>query len=127
MTAPTRASAAYPHLLHNRFAGDAAGSGPVLAEEACFRQAGARVRFHGERQDTSSLGWRRLLAFEPYTSYSLHWFPYELTRCMNLRDSTVSTRALYGNIKYRPAFPRLHPRGASAALPAHDEFGRRRP
>jgi hypothetical protein len=53
-----------------------------------------------------------LEVFEPYTSYSLHWFPYELTRCANLRDSTVSTRALYGNFTFRPAFPRLQPEGA---------------
>jgi hypothetical protein len=43
--------------------------------------------------------------FTPYTSYRLHWFPYEITRCRNLKDSTVSTRALYGNYKYRPPFP----------------------
>lgn len=47
--------------------------------------------------------------FTPYTSYRLHWFPYELTRCPNLRRSTVSTRALYGNFKFRPPFPRLGP------------------
>ncbi|MGX1271295.1 leucine-rich repeat domain-containing protein [Streptomyces phaeoluteigriseus] len=47
--------------------------------------------------------------FDPYTSYRLHWFPYELTRCPALTRSTVSTRALYGNIKYRPPFPRLAP------------------
>jgi hypothetical protein len=176
-----------PPLLHNRFAGDAAGRSPVPAEETCFRQPEARVQFHGERQDTSSAGWRRLLelieqaaadgrevfrplveltpaeradlvtlpptiarltrvrhfllygsplvrippeigamasleVFEPYTSYSLHWFPYELTRCGNLRDSTVSTRALYGNFKHRPGFPRLQPRGALAALPDHDDL-----
>jgi len=45
--------------------------------------------------------------FTPYTSYRLHWFPYEITRCQHLRDSTVSTRALYGNFKSRPPFPRL--------------------
>ena len=45
--------------------------------------------------------------FTPYTSYRLHWFPYEITRCTNLKRSTVSTRALYGNFKYRPPFPRL--------------------
>lgn len=45
--------------------------------------------------------------FTPYTSYRLHWFPFEITRCANLRQSTVSTRALYGNYKYRPPFPRL--------------------
>lgn len=45
--------------------------------------------------------------FTPYTSYRLHWFPYEITRCQNLKESTVSTRALYGNIKRRPPFPRL--------------------
>jgi uncharacterized protein (TIGR02996 family) len=53
--------------------------------------------------------------FDPYTSYRLHWFPYEITRCRNLRRSTVSTRALYGNCKYRPPFPRLDP-GAPVAL-----------
>ena len=45
--------------------------------------------------------------FTPYTSYRLHWFPYELTRCPNLQRSTVSTRALYGNFKFRPPFPEL--------------------
>jgi uncharacterized protein (TIGR02996 family) len=51
--------------------------------------------------------------FTPYTSYRLHWFPYEITRCLNLQDSTVSTRALYGNYKYRLPFPRLG-RGAES-------------
>ncbi|WHM40670.1 hypothetical protein [Streptomyces sp. BPTC-684] len=32
---------------------------------------------------------------------------YEITRCTNLRHSTVSTRALYGNFKSRPPFPPL--------------------
>lgn len=45
--------------------------------------------------------------FDPYTSYSLHWFPYEITRCKNLKDSRVSTRALYGNYKNRMGFPDL--------------------
>ena len=45
--------------------------------------------------------------FTPYTSYRLHWLPYEIRRCKNLRRSTISTRALYGNFKYRPPFPRL--------------------
>jgi hypothetical protein len=40
--------------------------------------------------------------FDPYTSYCLHWFPYEITRCTQLKQSRVSTRALYGNYKYRP-------------------------
>jgi uncharacterized protein (TIGR02996 family) len=48
--------------------------------------------------------------FDPYTSWRLHWFPYEVTRCKNLRDSRVSTRVLYGNFKYWPPFPRLQPR-----------------
>jgi uncharacterized protein (TIGR02996 family) len=52
--------------------------------------------------------------FEPYTSYWLHWFPFEITRCQNLQQSTMSTRALYGNYKHRPPFPRLHP-GAETA------------
>lgn len=45
--------------------------------------------------------------FTPYTSYKLHWFPYEIIKCKNLRDSCVSTRTLYGNIKYRIPFPNL--------------------
>lgn len=45
--------------------------------------------------------------FTPYTSRRLHWFPYELTRCPKLQRSTVSTRWIYGNYKYRPHFPKL--------------------
>ena len=45
--------------------------------------------------------------FDPYTSYDLHWFPYEITKCKNLKDSRVSTRALYGNWKNRMEFPQL--------------------
>ena len=50
-----------------------------------------------------------LKIFEPYTSHRLHWYPYELTRCTQLRHSTVSTRVLYGNFKFRPPFPSLSP------------------
>jgi hypothetical protein len=32
----------------------------------------------------------RLREFDPYTSYRLHWFPYEITRCRALRDSRIS-------------------------------------
>ncbi|WP_343745908.1 hypothetical protein [Chitinophaga sp.] len=45
--------------------------------------------------------------FDPYTSYDLCWFPYEITYCKNLRDSRISTRALYGNYKTRKPFPFL--------------------
>lgn len=45
--------------------------------------------------------------FTPYTSYRLHWFPYEITRCKKLKDSAVSTRTLYGNYKFRHPFPQL--------------------
>jgi hypothetical protein len=63
-----------------------------------------------------------LEVFEPYTSHRLHWYPFELTRCIRLRDSTVSTRALYGNFKYRPPFPALRPvtTTAEAAFDALD-------
>jgi hypothetical protein len=47
--------------------------------------------------------------FVPYTSHRLHWFPYEITRCDRLVDSTISTRSLYGNYKFRPPFPELQP------------------
>ena len=42
-----------------------------------------------------------------YTSCRLHWLPYEITRCHKLNKSRASTRALYGNYKHRPPFPRL--------------------
>ncbi|WP_299157038.1 hypothetical protein [uncultured Tenacibaculum sp.] len=45
--------------------------------------------------------------FDPYTSYDLKWFPYELTNCKKLKDSRISTRALFGNFKNRKAFPKL--------------------
>ncbi len=50
---------------------------------------------------------KSLEEFDPYTSYRLHWFPFEITHCTKLIRSRVSTRALYGNYKYRPPFPRL--------------------
>ncbi|MFG3589446.1 leucine-rich repeat domain-containing protein [Streptomyces sp. NPDC047990] len=52
--------------------------------------------------------------FSPYTSRRLHWFPYEITRCTRLADSTVSTRSIYGNYKHRPPFPGLRPPGNTA-------------
>lgn len=45
--------------------------------------------------------------FDPYTSYDLHWFPFEISKCKNLKDSRISTRALYGNYKNRMGFPKL--------------------
>ncbi|MEN7547555.1 leucine-rich repeat domain-containing protein [Rapidithrix thailandica] len=45
--------------------------------------------------------------FTPYTSYGLRWFPYELMYCEKLRESTVSTRALFGNFKNKKPFPDL--------------------
>lgn len=57
-----------------------------------------------------------LEAFEPYTSNRLHWFPYEITRCKKLKHSVVSTRALYGNFKYRPSFPALASAGGAEDL-----------
>jgi hypothetical protein len=45
--------------------------------------------------------------FDPYTSYDLHWLPYEIVNCRKLRESRVSTRAFYGNFKNRMGFPSL--------------------
>ncbi|MEV6679650.1 leucine-rich repeat domain-containing protein [Streptomyces erythrochromogenes] len=173
-----------PRSFANRWPEGIGPDGRPVARELCTclsqhkAQPRARVGFHGERQDTSSAGWLRLLAlvdeaaadgreefnplvelspqerrdvitlpasiarltevrhlrlygsnlvrippeigamtsleeFSPYTSYRLHWFPYEITRCSKLVRSTVSTRALFGNVKYRPPFPRLRaPDGA---------------
>ena len=43
-----------------------------------------------------------LTKLEPYTSYNLHYYPYELARAPQLRLTIVSTRPLYGNVKFRP-------------------------
>ena len=45
--------------------------------------------------------------FDSYTSYDLHWFPFEITNCKKLKDSRVSTRSLYGNYKNRKEFSSL--------------------
>ncbi len=50
----------------------------------------------------------KLEELDLYTSYRLHWLPYEVTRCARLKRSRFSTRALYGNYKYRPPFPKLN-------------------
>lgn len=47
-----------------------------------------------------------LEVFYPYTSYDLHWLPYEITKCP-IKYTCVSIRALYGNYKYRKPFPDL--------------------
>ena len=52
-------------------------------------------------------GMTALEYLDVYTSYRLHVFPYEITRCSALKRSRVSTRAVYGNYKYRPPFPHL--------------------
>ncbi|GAA1363227.1 leucine-rich repeat domain-containing protein [Catellatospora chokoriensis] len=66
---------------------------------------------------------RSLERFEPYTSYRLHWFPYELTRCSRLVASTVSTRAVYGNHKTRLSFPRLAEPGSRPATAGPGVWG----
>ena len=60
---------------------------------------------------------KQLEMFDIYTSYRLHWLPFEITRCPNLKSSRVSTRALYGNFKYRPPFPRLHTKTSDLFVP----------
>jgi len=62
------------------------------------------VRIPPEIGDMTSLE-----SFEAYMSYQLHWYPFEITRCRNLVKSSASTRALYGNYRMRPPFPKLQP------------------
>ena len=50
---------------------------------------------------------KSLEVFTPYTSARLRWFPYEITKCPNLTQSTISTRKLYGNYKIKLPFPDL--------------------
>jgi hypothetical protein len=42
---------------------------------------------------------RNLEELDVYTSYRLHWLPYEVTHCRKLTRTRASTRALYGNFK----------------------------
>jgi hypothetical protein len=60
---------------------------------------------------------KNLEDFRPYTSRRLHWFPFEITRCTRLVDSTVSTRNIYGNFKYRTPFPQLPAELPSGSTP----------
>jgi len=48
-----------------------------------------------------------LETFSTYTSYDLHWYPYEMIHCKLLRSSKVSTRALYTHLKGKRGFPDL--------------------
>lgn len=70
----------------------------------------AEIRFYGShlRRLPPEIGrMTSLRELDVYTSYSLHWLPYEITRCASLRASRMSTRALYGNRKTRLPFPHL--------------------
>src|SRR5262245_6281407 len=72
-----------------------------------------------------------LRELDVYTSYSLHWLPYEVMRCANLSASRMSTRALYGNRKTRLPFPHLS-RAIDVLLPTtcsvcDHPFGERSP
>lgn len=68
--------------------------------------------------------------FSPYTSYRLHWLPYEITRCTALVESTISTRATYGNRKTDMPIPSLsqdHPGVPAACSLCGSAFGGRAP
>lgn len=69
--------------------------------------------------------------FTPYTSYRLHWFPYEITRCANLQRSTMSTRAVYGNFstghRSHSCEPRLSQQKTSASETLSRERGAPQP
>lgn len=56
--------------------------------------------------------------FLVYKSHSLHYVPYEITHCQNLKRTFVSTRALYGNWKNRPPFPKLPQLDIEGIVPA---------
>ena len=78
------------------------------------------VRLYGShlRRLPSEIGrMTNLQDLDIYTSYSLHWLPYEVTRCRQLTQSRMSTRALYGNRNTRLPFPRLN-RPVEALLPS---------
>jgi hypothetical protein len=59
-------------------------------------------------------GMANLEELDLYTSYRLHWMPFEVVRCLQLKKTRFSTRALYGNYKHRPPFPRLNTPGSKS-------------
>lgn len=72
------------------------------------RVRGLRLYGSSLRRLTPEIGrMSALRTLDIYTSYALHWLPYEVTRCEDVYDSRMSTRALYGNRKTRLPFPRL--------------------
>ena len=82
----------------------------TLPSEIQFLRAIEQLRLYGShlRRLPPEIGrLSSLRNLDIYTSYSLHWLPYEVTRCTRLHDTRMSTRALYGNIKTRLPFPRL--------------------
>jgi hypothetical protein len=82
----------------------------TLPAEVQFLTAVTHLRLYGShlRRLPPEIGRLSALSdLDIYTSYSLHWLPYEVSRCTSLRDTRMSTRALYGNIKTRLPFPRL--------------------
>ena len=71
-------------------------------------------RFHAYRSSLvrlpRSMGQlQNLIELDCYTSYKLHYLPYEITRCPKLKSSRFSTRALYNNYKYKNPVPPLQP------------------
>lgn len=87
-----------------------------------------------------------LRSFTPYTSYSLHFLPYEILQCTKLTDMTISTRAMYpcnwswvfffdsdsyGNYKNHLPFPNLETFSPYNLVPdnmlSHGSFNQDRP
>jgi hypothetical protein len=82
----------------------------TLPPEVAYLSQVKEVRLYGShlRRLPTEIGrMSSLRELDIYTSYSLHWLPYEVTRCANLSASRMSTRALYGNRNTRLPFPRL--------------------
>jgi hypothetical protein len=82
----------------------------ALPGEIADLTAVEQIRLYGShlRRLPPQIG--RMAALEDldiYTSYSLHWLPFEVLRCAKLSKSRMSTRALYGNRKTRLPFPKL--------------------
>jgi hypothetical protein len=82
----------------------------TLPEEISDLKTVQQIRLYGShlRRLPPQIG--RMVALQDldiYTSYSLHWLPFEVLRCSQLSKTRMSTRTLYGNRKTRLPFPRL--------------------
>eukprot|EP01102_Stenamoeba_stenopodia_P006473 TRINITY_DN1773_c0_g3_i1.p1 TRINITY_DN1773_c0_g3~~TRINITY_DN1773_c0_g3_i1.p1 ORF type:complete len:353 (+),score=71.56 TRINITY_DN1773_c0_g3_i1:66-1061(+) len=80
---------------------------PELPPEVCKLTKLKKLCLYGSKlycvpQEIGQL--KNLVDFDPYTSYHLHWLPYEIEQCP-IKSLRISTRSLYGKTLPYPQLP----------------------